>query len=165
MKKSKYQNNIIISNIPNAVSIIGLIINLYSFYNLYYNPSWSYVFLAVIGFHCDFIDGKIARKLNVTSKFGNTLDKIVDKTNQFSLLLLFYIKYKISFGFIILFLIREVIMLLLRHYKIKPATSSKLAKIKTYIFPYVFILFFMGYDILGKILLFGISMLNFYTLF
>ena len=162
VKKNTY--NFIINNIPNGITIFGLFLTLYSLYIFYYTSSGIYILLAAIGLHCDFIDGKIARKLNITSAFGNKLDKIVDKINQICLLLLFYFKYNVSIWYLLLYIIREIMMYNLRVNNFKSMSSSKLAKIKTYIFPYVFILLWLEYTKLGNIFLVFITIFNFYTL-
>ena len=161
---NKTTYNFIRNNIPNAITLFGLFLTLYSFYNIYYTNSGIYILTAIIGFHCDFIDGRIARKLNITSKFGNKLDKIVDKINQTSLLLVCYLKYNISIWYLLLFLLREFIMYKLRKNKLKSVSSSKLAKIKTYIFPYIFILYWLEYTKIANIMLTCITIFNFYTL-
>ena len=152
------------NNISNGITFFGLFLSLYSFYNFYYTSSGIYILLGAIGLHCDFIDGKIARKLNITSAFGNKLDKIIDKINQTCLLILFYLKYNISIWYLLLFLIREFIMFTLRKNKLKSMSSSKLAKIKTYIFPYIFILYWLQYTKLANIMITSITIFNFYTL-
>jgi phosphatidylglycerophosphate synthase len=161
---NKTTYNFIRNNIPNGITLFGLFLTLYSLYNFYYTDSGIYILLGAIGFHCDFIDGKIARKLNITSKLGNILDKTVDKINQSVLLIVFYLKYNTTILYLLLFLVRESIMYYMRINKLKSMASSKLAKIKTYIFPYIFILYWLQYTRIANILLACITLFNFYTL-
>ena len=131
----------IYENIPNIITIGGLIIVNYSLvmYNLTSNI--VYLIYMIIGFTFDYMDGYVSRKLKLKSDLGNILDKIVDKINQTCLLATIINKYTISKWYLILFFIREIIMLLLRKLGLKSKMSSFHGKLKTFIFPLSVILF------------------------
>ena len=132
---------IIIMNIADLVTIIGMIVVIYSLFSYYHTDNFNYILLALVGFSCDYLDGLIARTFNISSDFGNTLDKMVDKFNQIGILLLLIIKFNISPIYLYLFIIRETIMILMRKNNMKSTSSSIHGKLKTCLFPVLLILF------------------------
>lgn len=151
-------------NIPNMITILGLLIVNYSIamYNLT-NKS-IYIIYMVIGCLCDYLDGYFARKFKIESNFGNFLDKIVDKINQSIMLITICYKYKQKWVYFYLFIIREIIICVLRYLKIKPSKSSFYGKLKTSIFPLSLILFHSNSTI--KIIFLNLLIVfNFATLF
>jgi CDP-diacylglycerol--glycerol-3-phosphate 3-phosphatidyltransferase len=94
-----------------------------------------------LGFICDFLDGYVARKLNLVSEFGNNLDKIVDKINHICIFITISNKFDVSYIYILCYFLREIIMFFLRYYNFKSMNSSFHGKIKTFIFP-ISIIFF-----------------------
>jgi phosphatidylglycerophosphate synthase len=60
-----------------------------------------YLLLMVIGYTCDYIDGWVARKLNIVSSIGSILDGLVDKINHFYLIYSIYKKFNLSIIYII----------------------------------------------------------------
>lgn len=153
----------IYKNIPNIITIVGLIIVNYSLcmYNLTKNG--IYLLYMIIGFCCDYLDGYYAKKLNLSSKLGNILDKIVDKINHTAIFITIISQYKQSRWYLILFFIREIIMYLLRKLKLKQSTSSPHGKLKTFIFP-LSLLFFHKNIIFSKIYLKLWSVYNYLTI-
>lgn len=151
-------------NFSNIITILGLIIVNYSLimYNLTHKT--IYIIYLVIGCLCDYLDGYFARKFKIESNFGNFLDKIVDKINQSFILITICHKYRISWNYFYLFIIREIIMYTLRRLKFKSPKSSFYGKLKTFIFPLSLILY--HYDAIGKkIFLKLLTLFNFVTLF
>ncbi len=136
-------------NIADFITISGLIIVIFSLFTYYHTNNVNYIYLALIGFTCDFFDGLIARKFNISSEFGNILDKLVDKFNQIGILLLLIIKFNLSPIYLLLFIIRETIMIIMRKNNMKPVTSSFHGKLKTSLFPFLLLLF--HYNIFIKI--------------
>ena len=128
-------------NYPDIITISGMIIVLYSLFTYYQTNSIIYIILALIGFSCDYFDGYIARKYNRTSEFGNVLDKFVDKVNQMGIHILLMAMYNVSPIYIIIYVIREIIMYLMRKNKMKPKTSSFYGKLKTSLYPILLILY------------------------
>ena len=128
-------------NIPNIITLTGLIIVCYSMYMYYMTSDIYYIILGCIGFSCDYFDGVVARTYNITSDMGNTLDKMVDKINQIVLLTILMLKFNVSPIYIYLYIQREVIMFLMRKYNMKSTSSSFYGKLKTFLFPVTIILF------------------------
>lgn len=92
----------------------------------------------------DFIDGHLSRRLKLDSVFGERLDQLADKV--FHLVMLFCLW---SFGlsalyFVILFIVREVAIVLLRSTGKSRQTSFNLGKWKTVLsYAYIIYLFAM----------------------
>lgn len=149
--------------IPNIITISGLIIVLFSLYKYYITNNYIYIIIAFIGFSCDFWDGYIARKYNMSSNIGNTLDKMVDKINQIGILLLLIIRFNISPIYLFIYILREIIMYIMRKNNMKPVSSSFYGKLKTFLFPILLILF--HYNIIYRnIYLDLLTIFNFVTL-
>ena len=155
--------NKVYKNIPNIITIIGFIIVNFSLlmYNLTSNS--IYLIFMILGFLCDYLDGYFARKLKLSSDLGNILDKIVDKINQALLLTTMIKKYKISKWHLIFYLLREIIMFIMRKLKYKPITSSFHGKFKTFIFP-LSLIFFAKDLFFKKIFINLLSIYNVFTL-
>lgn len=128
-------------NIPNIITLTGLIVVCYSMYMYYMTSDIYYIVLGCIGFSCDYFDGLVARTYNMTSNLGNILDKMVDKINQITLLTILMLKFNISPIYIYLYIQREVIMYLMRKFNMKSINSSFYGKLKTFLFPITIILF------------------------
>ncbi len=128
-------------NYADLITITGMIIVVYSLFTYYHTNNVIYLFTALLGFTCDYFDGYVARKLNISSDFGNTIDKLVDKINQIGILLLLIIKFNIPPIYIFLYIIRETIMILMRKNNLKAVTSSFHGKLKTALFPLLLLLF------------------------
>ena len=79
--KNKDSKLPLVSMIPNIVTLLGMIIGLTSIrYALDFK--WEYaVGLIVISAFIDGLDGRIARALNASSKFGAELDSLADFLN------------------------------------------------------------------------------------
>ena len=151
------------SNIPNIITILGLIIVNYSLMMYSITSKTIYIIFMIIGCLCDYLDGYFARKLKTESNLGNFLDKIVDKINQSSILLTIYYKYKTPILYFYLYIIREIIMFLMRYLKLKSPKSSFYGKLKTFIFPLTIL--FYHFNIIGKkIFLNFMTIFNFITL-
>ena len=134
-------------NIADLITLIGLIIVVYSLFTYYHTNNFIYIIIALIGFTCDYFDGYIARKFNISSDFGNTLDKLVDKINQIGILLLLIFKFDVSYIYLLLLIIRETIMIILRKNNMKSTSSSFHGKLKTCLFPVLLILFHFNVSI------------------
>lgn len=135
------------NNIANIITITGLVIVVVSLYLYYKTSNILFIVTSLIGFSCDYFDGYIARKFNISSSIGNILDKLVDKINQISILLLLILKFNISPIFLIIYIIREIIMYMMRKYNLKSVSSSFYGKLKTSLFPLLLILFHFNINI------------------
>ena len=149
--------------ISNYITLLGLIIVAMSYY-MYLNTSNSiFILISLFGFSCDYWDGYIARKYNISSSFGNILDKLVDKICQILLLLILIIKFNVSSNYLFLYLLREIIIYLMRINNMKSANSSFYGKLKTFLFPLLLILF--HYNIPVKYIYLNLlTLFNFITL-
>jgi cardiolipin synthase len=134
-------------NIADLITLIGLIIVIYSLFTYYHTSNIVYLITALIGFTCDYLDGFVARKLNISSHFGNILDKLVDKINQIGILLLLIIKFNVSPIYLILYIIRETIIYIMRKNNMKSTSSSFYGKLKTALFPLLLLLFHFNVSI------------------
>jgi CDP-diacylglycerol--glycerol-3-phosphate 3-phosphatidyltransferase len=150
-------------NIANIITISGLIIVTLSLFFYYKTKNYIFLILALVGFTCDYFDGYIARKYNITSKLGNVLDKLTDKINQIGILLILTLMYDISPIYLFLYIIREIIMLVMRKLKMKSVSSSFYGKLKTFLFPLLLILFHFNFNI-KYIYLNLLTVFNFITL-
>jgi phosphatidylglycerophosphate synthase len=117
----------------------------------------------LLGFTFDYFDGYVARKFKMESNLGNILDKFVDKLNQNNILLFLYYKYNVSLFYYKLFLFRECLMFLSRYYGYKKVTSSTIAKVKTFIFPFLLPVFYSDIN-MQYIFLYSLTIMNFLTL-
>ena len=151
-------------NIPNFITILGLLIVVYSLimYNITNNS--IYLVYMVIGTLCDYLDGYFARKFKCESNLGNFLDKIVDKINQSFILITIIKKFNKSWIYYLLFVIRETAMFLFRYFKFKSPKSSFYGKLKTFIFPLSILLYHKNI-IFKKIFLNFLTIFNFITLY
>ena len=128
-------------NISNIITIFGLLLVNYSLYMYSITNNIIYLLFMIIGYCCDYIDGWVARKLNIVSMIGSILDGIVDKINHFILINYMFKKFNLSKVYILIFLIKEIILLFLRYIQIKPPNPSFYDKLKTFVFPLSFFLY------------------------
>lgn len=100
--------------------------NFLSFFRLLLIPVYIFIYLraetvtqfvvaaAILTVSCltDMVDGKIARKYNMTSTLGKILDPIADKATQFTLTACLSIKYPVLYPVLTLFIIKESFQLI-----------------------------------------------------
>lgn len=100
-----------ICTIPNLLSLFRLaLIPVYIVIYLRATSSIDYFLAAgILAVSCltDMIDGKIARRYNMSSTFGQFLDPLADKATQFSLILCLALKYSVLWYLIGLFIAKE----------------------------------------------------------
>lgn len=72
---------------PNLVTLLGLAVAVACCYTLYLGRLYVGLGLLVIVALIDVLDGAIARASGRTSRFGDVLDKVVDRYAEFALLL------------------------------------------------------------------------------
>jgi CDP-diacylglycerol--glycerol-3-phosphate 3-phosphatidyltransferase len=150
-------------NYADLITLTGMIIVVYSLFTYYQTNNFIYIITALIGFSCDYFDGYIARKYNISSDFGNILDKLVDKINQVGILLLLIFKFNISPIYLLLYIIREVIIFIMRKNNMKSISSSFHGKLKTALFPLLLLLFHYNVSIKMEFLQL-LTIYNFITL-
>lgn len=106
------------------------------------NPLFMLFVISWAGFS-DFLDGILSRKLNCSSNFGRQFDQVADKVvTVFFFLLLFY-KQELDAWFIILFFLREMLMIPGRGMGLFSKDSNFMGKLKT-VLVYLFILLIYG---------------------
>lgn len=125
-------------NIPNALTVLRmiLIIPFVIFYvNKQYIPA---VVVLIISGITDALDGFIARNFNQFTELGKMLDPLSDKLTQGSVALCLAIQYPILLPFFLIFIIKEVGMviaaLVLIKKRKKPCGSKWYGKIATILF-------------------------------
>jgi cardiolipin synthase len=150
-------------NYADLITLTGMIIVIYSLFTYYHTNNFIYIITALIGFTCDYLDGYIARKYNLSSYFGNILDKLVDKINQIGILLLLIFKFNISPIYLLLYIIRETIIFIMRKNNMKSTSSSIHGKLKTALFPLLLLLFHFNVSIKFEFLQL-LTIYNFITL-
>lgn len=103
-----------ILTIPNLLStirilLIPVIVWLYNVQQLY---EWT-IFVILVSGATDMIDGYIARHFNKISDFGKILDPVADKLTQLAIIICLLSRYKLLYALIIIFVVKELLMLLL----------------------------------------------------
>lgn len=102
-------------NIPNLLTVIRIIlipIYLYVFYNGGENRILYSGLIFVLAGVTDALDGRIARKYNMTSKVGAALDPLADKLMTFAVLISFTTEGLIPLWVLMTIGIKEVLMIL-----------------------------------------------------
>ncbi len=92
---------------PNGLTTIGLILALLGIYSFYKDYNFLGGLLFFISYYFDCADGKMARKYNMFSKYGDLYDHMSDLIKLFLLFYVFYIK---SFNKFIKVLVLTIIM-------------------------------------------------------
>jgi len=88
----------------------------------------------------DYLDGLLARYWNLSSSFGVKLDQWADKIATIYLSFFFFSLEIIDLWFLILFILREIIMLIARYKKLCIDASNRTSKIKTFLIYLLFLL-------------------------
>ena len=140
-KKKSFKRLII--NLPNILSISRLILVFPLIIFLELNKT-DYVFIIIIlGGLSDYLDGLIARRLNLKSRLGAVLDPLSDKV-FYLVPLAFLSKYDlIPFWSLSIILFREFIISSLRKSTEDGLPATKFGKYKTFFFFISLILFFL----------------------
>jgi CDP-diacylglycerol--glycerol-3-phosphate 3-phosphatidyltransferase len=81
----------------------------------------------------DFLDGFLARRYSLTTRFGEQLDQISDKVFHFAFFYYLLRTGGVQIYFVCFFLIREVAIVLLRHLEVVSKSSNLPGKIKTFL--------------------------------
>ena len=138
--------------IPNIISFIRILL-IPVFGVLFYNGEllWALLILAFSGF-TDFIDGKLARKLNQVSELGKMLDPIADKLTQATIAIVYFFTFrnadnetlKLFSWVFLLFILKELVMLVGGAFMIavgiRPGAAEIYGKLATLVFYVVMVL-------------------------
>ena len=142
--------------IPNIISFIRILL-IPVFGVLFYNGQllWALLILAFSGF-TDFIDGKLARKLNQVSELGKMLDPIADKLTQATIAIVYFFSFRNAenetlnlFAWVfLLFIVKELLMIvggaLMIAVGIRPGAAEIYGKAATLVF-YVVMVIIMAF--------------------
>lgn len=116
---------------PNMITTLSVIFSCASIYSLYKHRFIVAIILYIISYFCDCLDGYVARKYNMISKFGDLYDHISDTVSFLGyLLILFLINSRLFLMFlpiILFFLVGSQIHLAFQElYYGKPSESVTL---------------------------------------
>lgn len=142
--------------IPNIISFIRILL-IPVFGVLFYKGQllWALLILALSGF-TDFIDGKLARKLNQVSELGKMLDPIADKLTQATIAIVYFLSFrnaenetlKLFSWVFLLFIVKELVMLIggaaMIAVGIRPGAAEIYGKLGTLVF-YVVMVIIMAF--------------------
>lgn len=120
---------------------------------IFLDSQWKYVFLG-LAVLSDGLDGFIAKKMHLQSKWGASLDGIVDKIFAFSVFLALFLRMELPFFYLILIFAREIFYLIIiciifiggykKFIKIEALQSRMLGKIVTLLQFVLLIFLFSG---------------------
>ncbi len=142
--------------IPNIISFIRILL-IPVFGVLFYKGEllWALLILAFSGF-TDFVDGKLARKLNQVSELGKMLDPIADKLTQATIAIVYFFTFRNAenetlnlFAWVfLLFILKELVMLvggaIMIAVGIRPGAAEIYGKAATLVF-YVVMVVLMAF--------------------
>ncbi len=157
-----------IKNIPNIltitrIAVIPIIIRTFYFDDAIFAHKLGAGLFVLAGF-TDFLDGYLARKFNIQSKFGIMLDPIADKLLVASVLLMLVKFHRAQELPCLLILVRELTVAGLREFLAQVHVSvpvSELAKVKTAVQMFALTILLLGakgsglehLDIIGQVFL------------
>ena len=126
--KNRFTKNQILT-IPNLLSLFRLLLIpiIVWFYCVPKNYLAAIIFIAISA-ATDIIDGRIARKFNMVSDIGKVLDPIADKCTQGAMIICLISKYHLMVLLIILFIIKESLMLFCGYITLKVTDTVNSAR-------------------------------------
>lgn len=129
MKNDREKTNHKYLTVPNAMSLfrlllIPVIVWLYCFRKSYY----AAVAVIAISALTDILDGRIARKFHMVTNLGKILDPIADKLTQGAVIICLTNRYPQVMIMIVLFCIKEAVMLFMGYLAMHYAKSINSAK-------------------------------------
>lgn len=133
-KKTRNQN----LTIPNLLSVIRIIlVPFFAYFFIKGEMFTSAIFLVLSGLS-DAVDGYIARHFNQITELGKMLDPLADKITQAAVALCLSIRFPIICPFLIIFIVKELVMLIfasiLLKKKRKPTAAKWYGKVSTVLF-------------------------------
>jgi phosphatidylglycerophosphate synthase len=82
---------------PNMITTLTLILRIFIIYSLYHKRNYSIIIiLFIISWITDGIDGQIARKYNMKSKFGAIYDVLVDNITILAIIIVLFLKHYVK---------------------------------------------------------------------
>tara|TARA_B110001469_G_C9419602_1_gene214095 strand:- start:36 stop:623 length:588 start_codon:yes stop_codon:yes gene_type:complete len=82
---------------PNMITLLGFIISIIGAISLYNYKIYQFMFLNTISYYCDCLDGYMARKYKLQTKFGDYFDHITDNLQVVIIIGVLIIKYRIFY--------------------------------------------------------------------
>jgi len=131
-----------IKKLPNIITTIRLILSfIFIYLFIQGTKNFEALLVFVIASVSDAIDGWLARKLKITSKFGENFDPLADKVLTISAFVAFAIQGVVEFWCVIIIIFRDVFTTFLRYsfFTKNKIPTSKSAKLKTAV-QFVFII-------------------------
>ena len=145
-------------SIPNALTFLrflGIPLFIYLTVKLHAD-GWAIAVLAVGG-ATDYFDGKLARRWNQTSRFGELADPAIDRLYISATLVVFLVREIVPLWIILILLCRDLILgvltLVLKAVGMPPLTVTYLGKAATFnlLYAFPFLLLAHGESFLGAI--------------
>lgn len=142
-----------ILTIPNLLSIgRGLGVPLFLWVYLALDLKWIALSILIFGGLSDYLDGKLARAFNQTSKLGEKLDPAIDRLYLLAILIAFAIKGVLPIWVVTLLIGRDLILALLLLIKRTILPVTYLGKSATFNLLYALPLLFLNQYSLTRIL-------------
>jgi len=126
-----------VSHIPNALTLLRVVLTPVFLYLLYLGTPDAYVmsfFVFLFASLSDWADGSIARKYGYSSEFGQFMDPLADKVLVISTFLAFWLMGFAELWMVLIVIFRDVLITLFRSYmkrRGKSMRTSGIAKAKT----------------------------------
>jgi len=111
IKLSKSGGVLVKKNIPNILTTLRLIIVPFLGYFMYYEKYTIAIILFTLGGFTDIVDGYVARKYNMITKWGKFFDPLADKLMQITALTFLVIQQFIPFVVLVIVVLKETMML------------------------------------------------------
>ena len=156
----------------NSITFSRIVILLYAVQ--FSNPLFLLFVISWAAFS-DFLDGFLSRKLNCSSNFGRQFDQVADKVVTVFFFLLLYFKQELDAWFIILFFLREMLMLPGRGVGLFSKVSNFMGKLKTVLVYFLIILIYVNMNFMfmaqhdfftfRKVFQFAIILVSFISLY
>ena len=159
-----YQQNKVLGqkNIPNILSLFRLILVFPIIFLLETNKLDLIWILIIMGGISDYLDGYLARRFELKSKFGAIIDPVSDKVFILIPLIWLCIEKIIPYWSISVIVFRELVISALRKQNKDGLPALKLAKFKTFFF---FIFLVIVFSPLKNALIFNIALLSYWLAF
>jgi cardiolipin synthase len=147
-----------IATVPNALTLLrGCGIPLFIYLALNRHADTAAIIVLMIAGATDYLDGKLARAWNQTSRLGELMDPAIDRLYIASTLIVLYIRDALPLWMVVVILGRDLILALLTmimmRYRIPPFSVTYLGKAATFSLLYAFplLLLALSHSWLGKL--------------
>lgn len=156
-------------NVPNALTVFRIMLVPIYFYVFFsddpYSIELAFCILILAGI-TDIVDGYIARRYKLITDFGKMMDPFADKLMMIAVITSFLITERISLGAALIFLIRDIGMIVSSaffHFRGKKTVpANTLGKVTTVLFYIAFTLVMFQYPY-GQQVLWMVILLSFIT--